>query len=211
MSQSTSNTGQNIIPAGSTVIQPLYLRPSVDLTPPGFDSQVVIYDGNVFYEKSVRTGGALFSCEYIAFGAGDLEFGDVGGEVDANDPGVSQIVLATNATGQIACIIGNGNIVLQIGQHNATFFGGFGFDDTGGSEFFSPNGICIDSSGQFYNGNGGLMINSDAQFFDANNIRILNSQGAAVANATTAVDVITQFNLLLARLRGSTGHGLIAG
>lgn len=40
--------------------------------------------------------------------------------------------------------------------------------------------------------------------------KVLGLQGAAVADATDAASVITQLNALLARLRASTGHGLIA-
>ena len=39
---------------------------------------------------------------------------------------------------------------------------------------------------------------------------IANAQGAAVADATDAASAITQLNALLARVRASTGHGLIA-
>ena len=43
-----------------------------------------------------------------------------------------------------------------------------------------------------------------------NNVQVVGAQGAAVADATNSSDVITQFNLLLSRLRSTTGHGLIA-
>jgi hypothetical protein len=40
--------------------------------------------------------------------------------------------------------------------------------------------------------------------------KVVGAQGAAVADATGAGDVVAQLNLLLARLRAATGHGLIA-
>jgi hypothetical protein len=40
-----------------------------------------------------------------------------------------------------------------------------------------------------------------------NGVKVIGQQGAAVANATDSVSVITQLNALLARLRA---HGMIA-
>lgn len=46
----------------------------------------------------------------------------------------------------------------------------------------------------------------------ANGTKVLGTQGAAVADSSaTVASVSAQLNALLARLRGSTGHGLIAG
>lgn len=41
-------------------------------------------------------------------------------------------------------------------------------------------------------------------------VQVVGARGAAVADATDAASAITQLNALLARLRASTGHGLIA-
>lgn len=49
-------------------------------------------------------------------------------------------------------------------------------------------------------------INTTGSLY-ADDVKVLGNQGAAVANATNATDVITQLNALLARLRA---HGLIA-
>lgn len=54
---------------------------------------------------------------------------------------------------------------------------------------------------------GVFFVDSNHIFYDSNGIQILAMQQSAVANATNAVDVITQLNALLARLRT---HGLIA-
>jgi len=40
--------------------------------------------------------------------------------------------------------------------------------------------------------------------------KVVGAQGAAVADATGPLDIVAQFNTLLARLRAATGHGLIA-
>jgi|GEM_PF-7040573 hypothetical protein len=45
---------------------------------------------------------------------------------------------------------------------------------------------------------------------DTNGAIVLGTRGAAVADATDAASVITQLNALLARLRATGGHGLIA-
>lgn len=67
--------------------------------------------------------------------------------------------------------------------------------------------------GRAYNDSGGgNIVIDDHRYVDQNNVTILAGvQQAAVANATGAGDIVAQFNALLARLRGSTGHGLIAG
>jgi hypothetical protein len=45
------------------------------------------------------------------------------------------------------------------------------------------------------------------KLFDANGVQVVTAQGAAVADATGAGDVVAQLNTLLARCRA---HGLIA-
>ena len=50
---------------------------------------------------------------------------------------------------------------------------------------------------------------SDAYYVDG--IKVVGNRGASIADATDATDVITRLNDLLAELRTSTGHGIIAG
>jgi hypothetical protein len=45
---------------------------------------------------------------------------------------------------------------------------------------------------------------------DTNGAQVVGTRGAAVADATDAASAITQLNALLARLRATGGHGLIA-
>ena len=47
--------------------------------------------------------------------------------------------------------------------------------------------------------------------YSVNGQRVVGARGSAVADATGAGDVVAQLNALLAELRASTGHGLIAG
>lgn len=81
----------------------------------------------------------------------------------------------------------------------------FYIQGNGGGDLYlsgDADGVFIGKT-QEYNFMGNDLLN--------NGFKILTTQQAAVADATTAVDVITRFNELLARLRESTGHGLIAG
>jgi hypothetical protein len=56
-----------------------------------------------------------------------------------------------------------------------------------------------------------LNINGGTVSLQMQGTKVLGPQGAAVADAVaTVASVQTQLNLLLARVRAATGHGLIA-
>lgn len=78
----------------------------------------------------------------------------------------------------------------------------------GGTITFSTDGTATFSSGSASFDSAG---NALASAYQVGGIQVVGAQEPAIANATNAIDVITQFNTLLAALRASTGHGLIAG
>lgn len=84
-----------------------------------------------------------------------------------------------------------------------------------GSASFTSVGVSGNitaATGDFtsINATGGLLCEADVDTlstYQVNGVQVVSAQGAAVANATGAGDVVAQLNALLARLRA---HGLIA-
>lgn len=106
MAQNNSLGGQ--LPAKSTVIPPLFFVPTVPT--PGFTAQQFTFDGQAWTEDSFTTpGGLAFHCEYLAWGGGIIQLGDVGisgGGSDPTDTGVIEIDFATEDVGNFRFIQG---------------------------------------------------------------------------------------------------------
>jgi hypothetical protein len=112
--------------------------------------------------------------------------------------------------------------LLQITQGSPTIatalvqFGGFGV----AKGMLNFTSCAVTHS--FCTENGNVLIQCDVSSISLNNIvncnsyyqvaglKVVGARGAAVADATDAASVILRLNELLARLRASTGHGLIA-
>jgi len=93
---------------------------------------------------------------------------------------------------------------------NGDFIASFANDAAAGSLEYT--GITVELCSFTYNAavrtEGNIDVTSGDYYHTGT--QVVSTQGAAVADATDAASAITQLNALLARLRASTGHGLIA-
>lgn len=84
----------------------------------------------------------------------------------------------------------------------------------GSAQLTISNGVGVQANDNL--GSGGEItalgnIETTLGAFYVTGNKVVGGRGAAVADATGAGDVVAQLNTLLARLRASTGHGLISG
>lgn len=189
------------------------------VAPVGFTLGRIVFDGSSFtYVGATSPGNVAQSIEYIAWGGNLMQFGDVGAGGGGAGLGVQEIDFAVANGGNFKLLSGNGgpgiNILATIS--NAGFAIGnipLSVDGNCDAQGFSITGQVVVDSNSLTNPNSGQQIIDFGSniYKDFAGNRILNQQGAAVANATDAASVIARLNDLLARLRSSTGHGLIAG
>lgn len=109
-------------------------------------------------------------------------------------------------TTRIDSLIGGGFVINQFGGGPCEW----NFDSdlhikgvSGGDLYLTGDADGVFINNAYWNFQGPALL--------ANGFQVLKEQQPAVANATGAGDIVAQFNALLARLRESTGHGLIAG
>jgi len=163
-----------------------------------------------------------------AFATGQIIMSSTGGLtlVDGLGVGSSNTVLNADGSANIA----NGTCQIAI-DGSLTVDNGFGsiklnasngslemdnatIDGAGGSASFANGSCTIGANGTVTaddGGSGGIALNATTAALEVATTKVVGAQGAPVADATTAVDVIARFNELLARVRASTGHGLISG